>query len=128
MKDKLKYKEFIGTVHFSTSDDVFFGKIEGINDLITFEGETVSKLKKAFKEAVEDYLELCKETGKEVFRSFKGSFNIRLNPELHSKLFENATLDGKTLNQYVKEAIIDKLSKQEGKPTYNRVDGSTSGR
>lgn len=110
MTDKLKYKDFIGTVHFSTSDEVFFGKIEGINDLITFEGETVSKLKKAFKEAVEDYLELCKETGKEVFKSFKGSFNIRLNPELHSQLFENATLEGKTLNQYVKEAIIEKLS------------------
>lgn len=114
MTDKLKYKEFIGTVHFSNEDEVFFGKIEGINDLITFEGETVNKLKRAFKDAVEDYLELCKVTGKEVFKSFKGSFNVRLNPELHSKLFENATLKGKTLNQYVKEAIIDKLQAEQG--------------
>jgi len=114
MTDKMKYKEFIGTVHFSSADEVFFGKIEGINDLITFEGETVNKLKRAFKDAVEDYLELCKVTGKEVFRSFKGSFNIRLNPELHSKLFENATLEGKTLNQYVKEALVDKLQDGEG--------------
>ena len=112
MIDKLKYKEFIGTVHYSSVDEVFFGQIEGINDLVTFEGETVIKLKKAFEEAVEDYLELCKEVGKEVFKSFKGSFNIRLNPELHSKLFENATLEGKTLNQYVKEAIIDKLTNE----------------
>jgi len=118
MTDKIKYKEFIGTVHFSSADDVFFGKIEGINDLVTFEGETVNKLKRAFKDAVEDYLELCDVAGKEVFKSFKGSFNVRLNPELHSKLFENATLEGKTLNQYIKEAIIDKLQKEEGKPTY----------
>ena len=68
--------------------------------------------------AVEDYLELCKETGKKVFRSFKGSFNIRLNPDLHFKFFEKAALDGKTLNQYVKEAVIDKLCIQDGKPTY----------
>lgn len=114
MTDKLKYKEFIGTVHYSNADEVFFGKIEGINDLVSFEGETVNKLKKAFKEAVEDYLFLCKETGKEVFKSFKGSFNVRLNPELHSKLFENATLEGKTLNQYVKEAIVDKLKNESG--------------
>ena len=113
MTDKLKYKEFIGTVHFSSEDEVFFGKIEGINDLVTFEGETVKKLKKAFKEAVEDYLELCKMAGKEVFKSFKGSFNVRLNPELHSKLFENATLEGKTLNQYVKEAIELKIQSAE---------------
>ncbi len=114
MTDKLKHKEFIGTVHFSSEDEVFFGKIEGINDLITFEGETVNKLKRAFKEAVEDYLELCETAGKEVFKSFKGSFNVRLNPELHSQLFQNATLKGKTLNQYVKEAIIEKLQSEEG--------------
>ena len=110
MTDKLKFKDFIGTVHYSNADEIFFGKIEGINDLVTFEGETVKKLKKAFKDAVEDYLEICEETGKEVFKSFKGSFNIRINPELHSKLFEHATLEGKTLNQYVKEAIVEKLS------------------
>lgn len=120
MTDKLKYKDFIGTVHYSSSDEIFFGKIEGINDLVTFEGETVNKLKSSFEEAVDDYLTLCKELGKDVFKSFKGSFNIRLNPELHSKLFENATIEGKTLNQYVKEAIIDKLSVAEGKPNYKK--------
>lgn len=109
MTDKLKYKDFIGSVHFSADDEVFFGKIEGINDLVTFEGTTVAKLKKGFKEAVEDYLEICKETGKEIFKSFKGSFNVRINPELHSKAFEFATLNNKTLNQLVKEAIEDKI-------------------
>ena len=69
MTDRLKYRDFIGSVHFSAKDEVFYGKIEGINDLITFEGSTVTKLKIAFKEAVHDYLELCRETGKEIFRS-----------------------------------------------------------
>lgn len=105
MKDKLIYKEYIGTVHFSADDETFFGKIEGINDLVTFEGETVKELKNAFEEAVEDYIELCKEVGKAPLKSFKGSFNVRLDPNLHSKAFEKATLDGKSLNQLVQEAI-----------------------
>jgi len=105
MTDKLKYKEFIGSVHFSSEDEVFYGKIEGINDLVTFEGSTVTKLKTAFREAVQDYIELCRVTQKEIFKSFKGSFNIRVNPELHSKAFEKALMEGKTLNQFVKEAI-----------------------
>ncbi len=105
MKDKLIYKEYIGTVHFSAEDDTFFGKIEGINDLVTFEGETVAGLKAAFAEAVEDYIELCKEVGKDPLKSFKGSFNVRLDPNLHSKAFEKATLAGKSLNQLVQEAI-----------------------
>jgi len=109
MTDRIKYKEFIGSVHFSAEDEVFYGKIEGINDLITFEATTVTKLKSAFKDAVNDYVQLCQEAGKEIFKSFKGSFNVRVNPDLHSKAFEKALLEGKSLNQYVKEAIELKL-------------------
>ena len=109
MTDRLKYKDFIGSVHFSAEDEVFYGIIEGVNDLVTFEGNTVTSLKSAFKEAVIDYIEICKETGKEVFKSFKGSFNIRVNPELHSKAYEQALLEGKTLNQFVKEAIEQRI-------------------
>jgi predicted HicB family RNase H-like nuclease len=48
---------------------------------------------------------LCEAEGKEIFRSFKGSFNVRVNPELHSKAYEQALLEGKTLNQFISEAI-----------------------
>lgn len=113
MKDKLKYKEFIGSVHYSAEDEVFYGKVEGINDLVSFEGNTVNKLKTAFKEAVDDYADLCDEVDKDIFKSFKGSFNVRVNPELHSKLFELALLEGKTLNQFVKEAIEMKVKSSD---------------
>ena len=58
MIDRMEYREFIGSVHYSAKDDVLFGKIEGINDLVTFKGVSVKELRKAFKEAVEDYLSL----------------------------------------------------------------------
>ena len=105
MTDKLTYKGFIGSVHFEGEDEIFFGKIEGINDLVTFEGESVSTLKNAFAEAVDDYLALCESIGKEPFKSFKGSFNIRITPQLHRKAFQLATLKGMTLNQFVQHAI-----------------------
>jgi len=105
LTDKLIFKDFIGTVHYSTKDSVFYGKIEGINDLITFEGESVSELKSAFEEAVDDYIALCQEVDKEPLKSFKGSFNIRIDPKLHSKAFKIAAMNGKSLNQFVSEAI-----------------------
>lgn len=111
MRNRLTYKDFIGSVQYSGADEVFFGKIEGINDLVTFEGDSVRGLKLAFQEAVDDYLQLCKETGKEVFRSFKGSFNVRLDSQLHAQLFERASLQGVSLNQYVRMAIEEKLEK-----------------
>ncbi|MFB0945029.1 MAG: type II toxin-antitoxin system HicB family antitoxin, partial [Spirosomataceae bacterium] len=70
-----------------------------------YKRQTVKKLKIAFEVAVEDYIELCEEVGKDPMKSFKGSFNVRLDPNLHSKAFEKATLSGKSLNQLVQEAI-----------------------
>ena len=105
MKDKLIYQDFIGSVHFVAEDELFYGRVEGINDLVTFEGESVQTLKKSFQEAVDDYIQLCQEAGKDPFKSFKGSFNVRIDPDLHRKAFEQATLSGLTLNQFVKQAI-----------------------
>jgi predicted HicB family RNase H-like nuclease len=110
VKDILVFKDFIGSVHFSADDRVFFGKIEGIDDLVTFEGKTVEEIQRAFKEAVEDYLELCKETKKPVFKSYKGSFNIRISPDLHRKAFEKSQSLGISLNQLVKQAIEKEVS------------------
>ncbi len=85
MKDTLRYKEFFGSVHFSAEDDCFYGRIEGIEDLVSFEGRDVEELKEGFREAVDDYIGLCRQAGKPVHRSYKGSFNVRMAPDLHKK-------------------------------------------
>jgi predicted HicB family RNase H-like nuclease len=105
MKDILKYKDFLGSVHFSAKDDCFFGKIEGIDDLVTFEGQDVKALKKSFHEAVEDYLELCNIAKKPLLKSYKGSFNIRIAPDLHKKAVQKSLMLGISLNQLVQQAI-----------------------
>jgi len=109
MKDVLQYKNFIGSVHFSTEDDVFFGKVEGINDLITFEGKTVNEIKTAFQEAVCDYIDICEKKGKKPHKSYKGSFNVRINPELHKKAAIKAHVKGISLNQFVQLAIENEV-------------------
>lgn len=55
----LSYKGYTGTVNFSEKDSVFFGKMEGIDGLVNFEGESVAELTNAFHEAVEEYLAHC---------------------------------------------------------------------
>jgi predicted HicB family RNase H-like nuclease len=104
-EDTLIYKDFIGTVHYSNVDECFFGKLEGTDDLVTFEGQTVEELQAAFREAVDDYLSLCEESGKKPYKSFKGSFNVRVSPELHKKAFRLATSEGLSLNQLVQSAL-----------------------
>ncbi|MBO9572667.1 MAG: type II toxin-antitoxin system HicB family antitoxin [Chitinophagaceae bacterium] len=101
----MQYKEYLASVHFSAEDDVFYGKILGINDLINFEGSSVRELKKAFQEAVEDYLETCKEVGKEPNKTYKGTFNVRIPSELHKEAAVFAASNNLSLNDFVKTAI-----------------------
>lgn len=105
MKDVLVYKDYVGSVRYSADDEVFFGKIEGIDDLVTFEGQSVPQLKEAFHEAVHDYIEIARANGKEPEKTYRGSLNIRLKPEVHKKANRLALLKGKTLNQFINDAI-----------------------
>ena len=93
---------------------MFFWKDWSINDLVTFEGSSVKDLKKAFRQAVDDYLELCKEAGKEPYRSVKGSFNIRIEPKLHYDAIYTALKKGISLNQFVAEAIKKSIILHKG--------------
>lgn len=114
MKDVIIYKEYLGSVHFSAEDEVFYGKIEGVADLITFEGKTVNELKQAFAEAVEDYDELCLKTGKSGEKSYKGSFNIRIAPDLHREAARKSVELGISLNQLVEKAIRQMIDTRSG--------------
>ena len=109
MKDLLQHEGFIGSIHFSTPDDCFFGRIEGVDDLVTFEGRSVDEIKKAFQEAVGDYKTLCVSLGKPMQKSYKGSFNVRISPELHKKAVQKSLMQGISLNQWVQKAIEDSV-------------------
>ena len=105
----LKYRNFYGSVEYSAIDECFYGKIIGTADLVTFEGDSVDSLKTAFTEAVNDYIILCKEAGKEPQKSFKGSFNIRISPELHKEAAALASRKGISLNAFVERAIYNEV-------------------
>ncbi len=105
MSNFLKYKEYLATVEYSTEDEVFNGKLFGINDLVTFEGASVIEIKTAFEEAVDDYIETCKEVDKKPEKSFKGSFNVRVPSKLHKDAAFIAVQHNLSLNDFVKGAI-----------------------
>lgn len=105
MKNTLSYKGFIGSVSYSDEDGVLFGKIEGINDLVTYESTEVSDLVKQFRLSVDEYIESCKHFNKPLLKSFKGSFNVRVKPDIHQQAAMLAKMQGISLNQLVQKAI-----------------------
>lgn len=106
MIDSLKYQDYTATIRYSSDDEVFFGKVIGINDLIVFEGTSVAELKEAFQEAMDDYLETCKDLGKSPDKTYKGVFNVRVPSGLHKKAAMLASQHDMTLNDFVKTALV----------------------
>ena len=111
-ENTLEYKGYIANVSFSPEDEVFYGKIFGINDLVTFESDSAKELKIAFIEAVEDYLATCAELGKDPDKVFKGVFNVRIPSSLHKDAVTLAVKNKMTLNDFVGKAISFAISHQ----------------
>lgn len=105
----LSYKGYIGSVHFSSEDKMFWGKLEHIHDLITFESENSHELSAAFEKAVDDYLAFCSHNKLTPEKPFKGSFNIRLSPDLHKQAWLKAMQEGVSLNKFIEATLLKEL-------------------
>ena len=118
----LKYKNFIGSVEYSETDKILFGKVQGIRGLIFYEGQNVEELEQDFRAGIDEYLEICKEKGIEPQKSFTGTFNVRIPSDTHSMAVVKAQELGINLNTFVKYAIEEKL--QTSSVTLKRKKGT----
>lgn len=105
----MTYKGYLGSVAFSEKDQVFYGKIEGINGLVNFEGESVKELTQAFHEAVDDYLAYCESEGIVPDKSYSGMLNVRLTPLIHRQIALMAIRSGMTINAFIKKTLEEKV-------------------
>lgn len=101
----MRYKGYHGSVEFSEEDCYFHGRIIGIKSLVTFGGTTAEDLVNDFHSAVDDYLAVCEAEGIEPERPYKGSFNVRISPELHQEAALCALAMKISLNSFVENAI-----------------------
>lgn len=101
----MQYKGYIGSVEISEEDTYLFGKVQGINALVSYEGQSAKDLVKDFHTAVDDYLITCEEMGESPEISYKGSFNVRIKPDLHRRLALYAMQHQESLNRATEKAI-----------------------
>ena len=105
MNNTMEYKGYVGSVEFSEEDTLVFGKVLGIRALISYEGTNAAELVADFHGAVDDYLELCAQSGTEPEKAYKGSFNVRISPELHKQAVIAAMSHNMSLNSFVETSI-----------------------
>ena len=113
MNNTMEYKGYIGSVEFSEEDCVFHGKVQGIRALISYEGSTAQELIDDFHTAINDYLELCEKENVEPEKAYKGSFNVRISPELHKKAVVYAYSQQTSLNRVMEDALYNYINTKE---------------
>ena len=105
MNGVMNYRGYTGSVEFSEEDKMLYGKVQGIKALILYEGENAKDLVKDFQNAIDDYLDLCRQKGIEPEKAYKGTFNIRISPELHKSAAIYAFEHKMSLNSVVESAL-----------------------
>jgi predicted HicB family RNase H-like nuclease len=111
MSQTLHYKGYDGSVEYSADDRLLYGSVLGIRDMVGFDGKDIDGLEANFRAAVDEYLAFCETEGKTPDRPFKGSFNVRVRPDLHKRAALFAEERKLKLNNVVSQALEDYLQR-----------------
>lgn len=109
MNDLLQYNGYHGTVGYSAEDNLLVGSVVGVQDSLNFHGSTLEEITQSFHDCIDEYLEVCRLLGKNPEKEYKGSFNVRIPPELHRQADLAAKKQRISLNQFIQDAISEKL-------------------
>ena len=101
----LSYKGYTGRFEYDAEADIFHGEVLHIQDVVTFQGRSIDELKTALADSVEDYLDFCAQEGKQPQRPYSGRFNVRISPELHQRIAQEAAHAGKSLNAWLSDSL-----------------------
>ena len=101
----MRHDSYIATIELDEDAGFFHGEVVNTRDVLTFQGRTFDELRTAFAETVADYIEWCKERGKEPERPYSGNFMLRLSPELHRRVAAAAARSGKSINGFVADTL-----------------------
>jgi len=105
MTDLMNYKGYYGSIHLDEEELIFYGKLEFIRAVVSYEGNTARQLRCAFEYSVDDYIASCNQSNIEPEKPFKGSLNVRLGKELHRKIAIAATQRDLSINSYIKSLL-----------------------
>ncbi len=101
----MEYNGYRAAVTFDDEAGIFHGEVVDTRDVITFQGKSVTELRKAFKGSVDEYLAVCAERDRKPDKPFSGKIALRVPVEVHRAASSAARAEGKSLNAWLAEAV-----------------------
>jgi predicted HicB family RNase H-like nuclease len=105
MTNAMTYKGYAARIEYDARDELFVGRVLGIEDRITFHGATVARLRRDFRAAIEHYLADCAARKRVPQKPYSGRILLRIAPEVHARAARTAEAQGKSLNQWAAEVL-----------------------
>lgn len=105
----MKLDEYNAKIEYDPEIDLFRGEILGLNGGADFYGKNPQELRKEFKKSLGVFLDVCEEKGISPTKDFSGKFNLRVSKDLHNKISIEAASEGKSINQWVIDALSDSI-------------------
>ncbi|MBB3103757.1 type II toxin-antitoxin system HicB family antitoxin [Azomonas macrocytogenes] len=105
MKNIMVIDGYQAVIQYGPEIEMFRGEFLGLNGGADFYAADIEGLKREGATSLRVFLEMCAEDGVEAQKSFSGKFNVRVPPELHADIAIAAAAEGKSLNQWVIEAL-----------------------
>ena len=101
----MTFEGYKAKIDYDPEIDMFRGEILGLNGGADFYGKTPDELRSEFKKSLKVFLDVCKKKGIKPYKDYSGKFNLRIPPKLHAEIASKASAEGKSLNQWIVEAI-----------------------
>ena len=103
MKKPMTYKGYCAKIEYSDEHGCLMGRVSDIRRSITFQGESVEKIRQAFEEAVDFYITDCAERNEEPEKPSTARKVVRVSPALYSVLALAARQEKKSVNEWLAE-------------------------
>jgi predicted HicB family RNase H-like nuclease len=107
----MTYKGYTGFVEKDDEAGIWFGRVIGIKDVITFKAETLEQAREEFEISVDDYLEFCQDLGEEPDPPFSGEVAFNTTPENYHNILFAAAKAGKSIDAWVDEVLAAAAAK-----------------
>lgn len=103
----LTYKGYTGVIDLDVDEDILHGEVVDLKDTITFQGETIPEMKKAFHDSVDDYLDFCASEDVQPEKPFSGKFVLRVGPRRHKFINKAALHSGESINAWASKKLLE---------------------
>ena len=102
----MNYKNYIADIRYDYINEIFHGEVVNIHDVITFQGNSIHALKRAFKDSIDDYIEFCKERNEKPETPLDGILTISLPYKKQKEIEQKAKKSGMNLSDWVIQKLI----------------------